>query len=142
MKKLLVTLIILVVIAVLAITCPGKEEHNDAIMHAVQGYLDKKKTEYKEKDTSILEDIGHAIGGALTSSVSDLYLDKYLEVDKYVVFSLGRIQNIDGKKQCVSVGVLNQVITFNEEDIEEAINDNAASSVKDGITDIIKGVLK
>jgi len=113
-RGLLWTLIVLVVLATLVFTCPDKEDHRKAIYNVTKLWLDQK-----------VDDKG--LGGFMNDIIkmvsgrgADMAIDEYLDVDNYIVCSVGRIELID-KTQRVSFGILGHVFTFDKQDIEDAI---------------------
>ena len=102
-----------VLILLLALTCPGKEAHVDKIRTTLANAVEEKNG----------EDSAWGFFGALfVSKVADVYLDSKLEIDNYVVCSVGKVR-IDGESTTLSFGILNQVFTFRKENIKEAMSE-------------------
>ncbi|MBQ7691300.1 MAG: DUF4339 domain-containing protein [Muribaculaceae bacterium] len=116
-KWLIALLCLLLVVTVLAVTCPSSEKHKDAIARASQSWL----TEKVQLLTSPLGEFAPLVGGAIDwigGHGMGYLIDHYVEVDNYVVCSVGRI-DIGSKKETVSIGVLGHVFTFDKEDVDK-----------------------
>ncbi len=101
-KKVL--LILIAVLLLLAVTCPKREDHKDAI-----------------KDALVEDDIGSTnalafLGIAVKKGIMNLYLGSHLKIHNFIFFNVGVIKD-DGKNKVVSIGLLNHVYTagFNED---------------------------
>ena len=118
MKKLLITLLVLLGIgAVAVVSCPDRQDHKDAIMEVVSGAInDGLQTSDKESQglSAILGSVGSSIAGQL--------LENRLTVKNYFVCSIGEIKDLDGEDQRVSVGVFGHVFTEDKEQLKEAIS--------------------
>lgn len=113
MKKVLITLLVLLGIAAVAVvTCPDKDAHKDAIQSVINEKLNADLNA-ADKDNSL-----GALGASLGSSVSGWLLDKGLNVENHFVYSVGKI-HWDGEDKKVSVGVFGHVFTFSKEELEE-----------------------
>lgn len=117
MKKLLITLLVLVGLGCTAVvSCPDKQGHKDAIMavvnESINDSLDPDKT-----DTTGLSQFFGSIG----SGIAGFFIDSKLTVENYFVCSIGKITPPDGDAQTVSVGVFGHVFTFGKDDIKKAI---------------------
>ncbi len=115
MKGCLVWVVILVVImVVLVCTCPSADKHKKAISEEVNTAIGNVATE----NYGILG----AVGSMLASGVVGVAVDEFVDVDDYVVCSVGKLY-YDGDTTVVSVGVLNHIFTVNSEKIEKKIKD-------------------
>ncbi len=101
-----------VLILLLALTCPGKEAHVDKIRTTLANAVEEKNGE--DSELGIL-------GALFVSKVADVYLDSKLEIDNYVVCSVGKVR-MDGETTTLSFGILNQVFTFSKETMKEAMS--------------------
>lgn len=100
-KKVL--LILIAVLLLLAVTCPKREDHKDAI-----------------KDALVEDDIGSTnalafLGIVVKKGIMNLYLGSHLKIHNFIFFNVGVIKD-NGKSKVVSIGLLNHVYTagFNE----------------------------
>lgn len=123
---LIVLCVLVALLCMLIITCPGTDAHRDAIKKSVTEEIDRRKD---AADNSF----GAAIGGFFAQQLASLAVDNMVHVDNYFIFSLGRV-HFDGKDHTLSVGVLGHVYTLNANDAAEAIeksDEGAKSSDKD-----------
>lgn len=115
MKKIFALVITLFVILLMALTCPDKKAHTEAIRSAVSGYVNE--TLSQRHDDNIVMGF---LGSLFVSKVAEVYLDNSLEVSNYLLFSVGRII-FDGTTRVVSVGAFNHVFTSDKDDIRQAL---------------------
>ena len=123
-----VTCLVVAVLAVilLSLTCPKYEDHRLAVKDEINAMVSNAPDE-----TGLLG----SLGKMLVSGVADLALGQMLEVDNYVLFSVGKI-NYGGSSRTVSFGILNHVFTFDISDLEKALGhdgqqDDASSAPLD-----------
>lgn len=120
---LIVLCVLVALLCMLIITCPGTDAHRDAIKKSVTEEIDRRKD---AADNSF----GAAIGGFFAQQLASLAVDNMVHVDNYFIFSLGRV-HFDGKDHTLSVGILGHVYTLNANEAAEAIeksDDGAKSS--------------
>ncbi len=117
MKKFLV---LLGVLLVFAITCPTADDHKEAIKNAIKEATSKEIKNFADQAEG-LGAFADMLGAGLVSGIANVALEGFLTVDKYIVFSVGKI-NYDGEQRVVSVGALNYVYTFSADDLSEAMN--------------------
>ena len=115
MKKIFALVITLFVILLMALTCPDKKAHTEAIRSAVSGYVNE--TLSQRQDDGIVMGF---LGSLFVSKMTEIYLDNSLEVSNYLLFSVGRI-TFDGTTRVVSVGAFNHVFTSDKDDIRQAL---------------------
>lgn len=122
MSKTLTALIVaILLLALMVITCPGKEEHKEALKSSIATVMEKEMT----KDASDNLEMGLAtIGTMLATSLVDYYLDTGMRVSNYFIFSTGEIQ-FKGEAKTVSYGFLNHVFTISPEELEETLEKEA-----------------
>ena len=115
MKQRFALVITLFAILLMALTCPDKKAHTEAIRSAVSGYVNE--TLSQRQDDGIVMGF---LGSLFVSKVTEVYLDNSLEVSNYLLFSVGRI-TFDGTTRVVSVGAFNHVFTSDKDDIRQAL---------------------
>ncbi len=115
MKKIILLLIVLVVVAVF--TCPSKEMHNTAIMEETDEMLSK---ELADGSDSPFEKGLAKIGSAIGSSIMGVMLNSMLTVDNYVICSVGKI-TLEDETQVVSFGMFNYVYTNVPEQLKKEL---------------------
>ena len=96
MKKFL--LFIIVVAGILAVTCPSKDDHCDALKDkVVNHYLDSED--------------GNPLGAFLVGGFTSLYSQAAMHYDNYTIFSVGSM-NIPDSTQIQTIGVLGHVFVL------------------------------
>ena len=115
MKKILLVAFI-AFLFLLAFTCPDKQAHQDAIKMTCSGIVEDKLS---NEGGGLGKGLA-MLGSMITGKVVDVALAEKLEVHNYVLFSKGTIKWM-GEDKTVSVGVLNNVYTFKEEDLKKLI---------------------
>lgn len=125
MKKLIAVIIIVGAVLLLAMTCPDKTAHQEAIRDSIsQAYNDKVNESMSEEDASNELVQGFAmLGNMFVDKIVETVLDTKLSVKNYVLFSVGSIYH-DGNTKTVSFGILTNVFTYDKEDIKNLIDDN------------------
>lgn len=113
------TILVFAILAViLALTCPGKEEHKERMASELTSILLSEVNNNDDSGVGTL--FTSAIAGPLVKGV----IDQMLVVDSYGILSIGRFKNIDnGEDRIVSIGLLNYVYT--------SIDDGSVKSVID-----------
>lgn len=120
MKKLLSLLLIIVIAAAAFITNPAKSRHKEVMHEAVA----EASAEYMENHTS--GTIGGIFGGllsGLTSNVLNAAIDTQLNYHNYYLFSTCTMR-VEGEQKLVSLGLFNQIITMDKDDVLEALGEN------------------
>lgn len=149
--------IILVLLVIMAITCPSREDHKNAIKGVTHEWVaDKVDGIAGDAINSLMGSVGLGSMGDWVKNLGvnflneqlNNFLDDYFEVDNYLVLTVGHYDLL-GKRHTVSVGAFGHVFTFNTEDIDKVIleklglnmgalsdkssseNDNAPASIFD-----------
>lgn len=127
MQKLAIKLTLVIVavgaMILLALTCPDKEAHKEAMKTTINKAFEGKMAESFTKDessNSIFQGIT-MLGSMLVNNIADSMLDTKMEVKNYVFFSIGTI-NHEGESHTISFGILNNVYTCSEEDLKPFID--------------------
>ncbi len=117
MKKVIITLLVLLGIAAVGVvSCPDKEAHKDAIMAVVKETINE---EMKSEDDG-LQGLG-VLFGSIGSSVAGYFIDNRLTVKNYYVYSVGKLKNLEGEDNTVSVGIFGHIFTVKKEDLKKAL---------------------
>lgn len=110
--------IVVLVLLLLAFTCPDKQEHQEKIKMTISNAIDEKFVESAPESEQ-----GFAfIGSLLVTKIVDIFLSNKLQVNNYFFFSTGQI-SYGGNTKTISFGILNQVFTFDEDDVRQAISE-------------------
>lgn len=116
MKKVLITLLVLIgLAAVCVVTCPDRQKHKEALMSLVNSKLNQEMSKISEDDGLAL------FGSAIGSKIIEAVLDNKLDVQNHFIYSLGQLETEEGINT-VSVGVLGHVFTTSKEDFSEAVD--------------------
>lgn len=116
-RTLVVTLILVIIGAVLVLTCPDRKSHSDAIRQEFNAAMSQKMG----TSNGVLETIIQMGSKYVMGVAADNALDQLLTVDNYFVVSVGRI-HYDGSDHVASIGVLNHIFTVNRDDIVQALD--------------------
>ena len=106
-------IIFVLVLILLGATCPSHEDHQQAVKNAYHEYIAE---ELGEEDDEVA-----LMGTAFASNILDFFLSDRITVNKYLVFSLGKMQHLDGSSETISFGILGHVFTIDKADIKERI---------------------
>lgn len=107
-------IVIAVVIAfALTVTCPSREQHCEAVAGEISAAISQ---------SSGASGFWGMFSNIFASGVVNMAVSQFLDVDNYYLFSIGTI-NIEGKSRAVSFGMLNHVFTFDNDYIQQAINE-------------------
>ena len=112
-----------ILFATMVFTCPERQDHEAAIQEVTKAWVDNKVDENLGSITGIGGVFGDLINKALkqlTGAGTDKVINKFLDVQNYVVCSVGRISIGNNEQKMVSLGVFGHVFTFGEDDIEKA----------------------
>lgn len=101
----------IIIILAFIITCPDTQKHQEAIKTALAEKLDKRLG----IDSSESPDLLSVFGSAVTANLTEAYLSSELRVNNYFLFSLGMITK-QGEDKIISLGLLNHVFTFLEDE--------------------------
>jgi len=121
MKKILFGLIFIGIIIVAAITCPNKDNHSEKLAQVVNASL--KETVSKHAGNGI-----GALSSIVTGPLVKGAVGEIIDVDNYVVVSIGKIK-LPTETKIVSVGLFNNIITVETEDLTKAIEEEAGSAI-------------
>jgi hypothetical protein len=136
MPWLIAGVILAILFATMVFTCPTREDHEAAITEVTKRWVGNKVQDGVSSLTGnsgiggVLSDILGKVVRELTDSGTEMVITNYLDVDNYVVCSVGRISVADVKDKMVSFGIFGHVFTFGEDDIEkiwvQALDDSEA----------------
>lgn len=120
-KKIVAIAVIVIAIIILALSCPNKQTHVEALNNAIMTYL----TESMSKDSTMTKDGSDELATGLASSIVPKVLNSKLNVNNYFLFSVGELTD-EGKTKTVSFGILGHVfpigLSDSEKELDEAIN--------------------
>ena len=102
-------IVFLLILILFGVTCPSEADHREAVTAAV-----KERIHYNQNENNRLSIIVNMIGSGIANS----YISSELRVHKYLVFSIGRVTTNSGEERTISLGLLNHVFTFLNEESE------------------------
>ena len=113
-KKWWALVITLIVIMLLAVTCPSKDDHKDAL----SGDISTAVT-----NTIVgQQNIWQLVGNFFVSKIVDATLDSNLKYSNYLVCSVTRAE-LNEKKSILSIGVLSHVfVLFKKDDLQKLVD--------------------
>lgn len=117
MKKILSLAIIAAIAIAFALTNPDKKAHTDAVSEAFAGVISDNITTNNSVEKLALG----FVSSLLTDKVVDTVLESRLIYKNYIVFSTGAI-HWNGEDKVISVGMLNNVYTFGEKEVQGALD--------------------
>ena len=120
---LIAALILAILFGTMVFTCPGRADHEAAIQEVTKAWVGDKVDENLGSITGVGGVFGDLINKALkelTGFGTDKVISKYLDVQNYLVCSVGRMSIGEGEQKMVSLGLFGHVFTFGKEDIEKA----------------------
>lgn len=133
-KGLIAVVILLLVVAIMALTNPDRRDHSQAISREVTGALTSMA------DSAVSDDpIAQGflmIGRAFAGNIVDAAVNNLLRYNNYVVLSVGQI-DFQGKTYTVSVGLLGHVFTMKRDEMVKAVESNGRIEVSRIINDHI-----
>ena len=119
-KKIIAAIILLAIVLVAVVTCPGKQAHQDAVIAEMNSAIkhalnDNDSTEQEKSD---LEKGFAALGTMFVQKALEATLESNLELNNYFLFSTSSIET--GKEmQTLSIGVFGHIFTtFDREDVK------------------------
>ncbi len=124
MKNLLIILIFLLVAVILILTRPSKEQHKEAMMKAIEEYVDEEARD-RLGDNALAK-----IGRGIVVKTAETALNSKLRENNYFVFNTTSV-HLNGKDNTLSVGILGMVFTFNKDTIHDKLEE--ALQTKDTI---------
>ena len=116
MKNLLIILIFLLVAVILILTRPDKEQHKEAMMKAIEEYVDEE-ARVRLGDNALAK-----IGKGIVVKTAETALNSKLRENNYFVFNTTCV-HLKGKDNTLSVGVLGMVFTFNKDTIHDKLEE-------------------
>ena len=116
MKKLLVVIIVLLVAILMALTVPDKQKHKDAMMAAVNEFVEEEAVD--KLGDNILAKLGK---GVVVKTV-ETALNSKLKVDNYYLFNTTHVR-LKGEDQILSLGMFGHVFTFDKQMLRDKLNE-------------------
>lgn len=106
-------LFLIVILVLLAFTCPDSRVHKDKIQSVVTSAIDNMLRERNtDKDNQFLV----TIGSLISTKMVELAITDKVTVENYFFFSLGYYY-MEGERKVVSIGLFNHVFTLSEEQV-------------------------
>ena len=98
----------------LALTCPDRNDHEEAIKYVITNAVDDMLRESMPEN-----ELGVAYVSSITSQIIEESI-KNIRVDKYFIVSIGEVYD-KGEHKVISVGILNHVFTADEKEVKNNI---------------------
>ena len=103
-----------VLVFLLALTCPDKNDHREAIQYVVTNAVDDLLREQMPGNELAVANVS-----SLTSQIVDEAINS-VRVEKYFIVSIGEVYD-KGDHIVISVGILNHVFTADEKEVKNNI---------------------
>ncbi len=123
MKKILTILCVIGVLALMILTTPDKKAHKDAMMQAVEEYVEE------EAESKLGKNILADLSSVLANNSIKALLNYKLKFHNYFLFTTTTMR-VDGEEQLMSVGLLKHVFTFDKDMLKERL-EKAEKSIED-----------
>lgn len=116
MKKVHIVIILsALLLGVAFITCPSADDHREALKNAISAATQEEISTGEENQS-----LSSMLGTFLSDGLTSILTNNMLQVQKYGIFSLGRIS---GHDDIITVGVFNYVFTPSKNTIREKLRD-------------------
>jgi len=116
MKKLLGVIILLLVAILMVLTVPDKQKHKDAMMEAINEYVEEETVD--KLGDNVLARLGK---GVIVKTV-ETALNSKLKLDNYYLFNTTHVR-LKGEDQILSAGLFGHVFTFDKQMIREKLQE-------------------
>lgn len=117
MKKLMVIIILLLVAVLMTLTVPDKQKHKDAMMEAINEYVEEEATD------KLGDNVLAKLGKSVVVKTVETALNSKLKVDNYYLFNTTHVR-LEGEDQVLSYGLFGHVFTFDKEMIREKLEES------------------
>lgn len=117
MKKLIIVLILLMVAVLMTLTRPDKEQHKEAMMKAIEEYVDE------ESKDRLGDNVLAKIGRGVVVKTVETALNSKLRENNYFLFNTTSV-HLQGKDNTLSVGLFGMVFTFDKEMIRDKLEES------------------
>ena len=113
-------LTLVVLVAVMVVTCPKTEQHKEVLSTVITTTVNNAVNDNDNlTGNTFIDNAFKTVSNAFAGKVIETAVDNLVTVDKYVVCSLGKV-HYDGKDHIVSLGVFGHIFTVDEDDLQEA----------------------
>ena len=116
MKKLLAVIIVLLVAILMALTVPDKQKHKDAMMEAVNEFVEEEAID------KLGDNVLAKLGKSVVVKTVETALNSKLKVDNYYLFNMTHVR-LKGEDQMLSLGMFGHVFTFDKQMLRDKLNE-------------------
>ncbi len=116
MKKLLSVLILLMVAILMTLTRPDKERHKEAMLKAIEEYVDE------ESKDRLGDNVLAKISKGVVMKTAETALNSKLNEHNYFLYNTTSVR-LRGKDNTLSLGVFGMVFTFDKEMIRDKLDE-------------------
>ena len=118
MKKLLIVVIVLLEAVLMTQTVPSKQEHKEAMMKAVEEYVEEEA-----ENRGLSDNMLNKLGKNVVVKTIETALNTKLKVNNYYLLNTTHIR-MKGKNQMLSLGVFGHVFTFDKKMLREKLEES------------------
>lgn len=116
MKKLIVVLILLMVAVLMTLTRPDKERHKEAMLKAIEEYVDE------EAKDRLGDNVLAKISRGVVMKTAETALNSKLKENNYFLLNTTSVR-LKGKDNILSLGLFGMVFTFDKEMIRDKLDE-------------------
>ncbi|MBR4480635.1 MAG: DUF4359 domain-containing protein [Prevotella sp.] len=116
MKKLIAVFIVLLIAVLMVETRPDKEKHKEAMMKAIEEYVDE------EAKDRLGDNVLAKIGRGVVVKTAETVLNSKLKENNYYLFNTTSV-HLKGKDNTLSLGLFGYVYTFDKDMIHEKLEE-------------------
>ena len=116
MKKLIAVFIVLLIAVLMVETRPDKEKHKEAMMKAIEEYVDE------EAKDRLGDNVLAKIGRGVVVKTAETVLNSKLKENNYYIFNTTSV-HLKGQDNVLSLGLFGYVYTFDKEMIHEKLEE-------------------
>lgn len=120
MNKVITVAVAVVVLVLMAVTCPKKQQHEDAVKEKLSHVM-KQTVDESLGDNVVANLIGGILSNTLIDNGIDYALNHNFCVKDYFLFSVGHFHGTDDKESTISFGIFSHVFTPSEARMREVV---------------------
>jgi len=109
---------VIVLLMAMVVTCPKARDHKEVLKIVLREVIEEKIDDVVSRD--MLGSVVKLAGNMAMGSTSDYAIDRFIRVDDYFLFSVGRLR-IGTTDRVVSIGVFNHVFAPDKDDILNSV---------------------
>lgn len=132
----------------MVVTCPDSQTHKEKLSTMVSKSVKEAVSQDITTGDNLLSQGLQLVGNILVGKVVDSAVDNMLQVDNYMVCSVGRV-SYSGEDHIVSLGLLGHIFTMNQDKLNEAtrkryeeLRDQAIGNINNKVRETMEPVVE